>query len=420
MKYTTSLRPWVGRRLEDIASADLIVGIPCYNNQTTIAHVIKMVSEGLHKHYPDMRSLIMVSDGGSTDDTREVAEAQAINPYIEKIVEIYRGHPGKGSALRAIFEAGNFLDAKACAVVDSDLRSITPDWVRSLLQPVIEGKFHFVAPLYTRYKYDGTITNNIVYNLTRALFGKRIRQPIGGDFGFSRQLARYYALEGEWDSDIARFGIDIWMTLSAITQNLPVCQSHLGVKVHDVKDPGESLGPMFRQVIFTLFQLMDRYHDYWARVGASEPIHSFGSPITTEPEAFTVDTARLIRIYKEGFEHFGVFWEKVVRPENFAQLKALYQMKENDFYLPTETWAKIVYDFSATFHAWERHRRQLVDTMSPLYYARVASFVIKTKDLTGVEAEAVIEDQAEQFERLKPYLVESWEGKAAAAPQTAD
>ncbi len=414
MNYTTSLRPWVSRRLEKIGSADLLVGIPCYNNESTVEHVIKTVSKGLHKHYPDMRSLIIVSDGGSTDDTRDIAQALAIHPYIEKLVQIYRGHPGKGTALRAIFEAASFLNVKACAVVDSDLRSISPDWVRSLLQPVLQADFHFVAPLYTRYKYDGTITNTIVYNLTRALFARRIRQPIGGDFGFSHQLARYYAQEGRWDSDVARFGIDIWMTLSAIIQDLPVCQVHLGAKVHDVKDPGESLGPMFRQVIFTLFLLMDQYYDYWSNNRQSEPVATFGEHSTEEPTAFSVDVERMVRIYRDGFNHFGVFWEKVVRPENFAHLRALAEMPEKDFYMPTEIWAKLVYDFSATFHAWERHRRQLVDTMSPLYYARVASFVTRTRELDSAQAEEIIEGQARQFEALKPYLIESWKRQKPA------
>jgi len=416
MKYTTSLRPWVSRRIEKIGTADLVIGIPCYNNQSTIEHVVKCVSDGLHIHYPDKRSLIMISDGGSTDDTRDVAQTLTVYPFIEKIVQIYRGDPGKGSALRSIFEAASFLEVKACAVIDSDLRSITSAWVPALIQPVLEGNFHFVAPLYTRYKYDGTITNTIVYNLTRALFGRRIRQPIGGDFGLSGELARYYSSHGEWDSDIARFGIDIWMTLTPIVRKLPICQSYLGTKIHDVKDPGESLGPMFRQVIFTLFLLMDRYYEFWSGIGPSDPVPIFGEPGYGEPDAFAIDTSRMIRIYKEGFAHFGVFWQQVLRPENYDLLKRLSQMSEDEFYLSTEVWSKIVYDYSATFHAWERHRRQLVDTMSPLYYARVASFVSKTQDMTNEEAEEVIEDQAQQFEVLKPYLLEGWARRSLPGP----
>ena len=51
-----------------------------------------------------------------------------------------------------------------------------------------------------------------MYPLTRALYGQRIRQPIGGDFGMSRPLVRHYLAQPVWDTDVARFGIDIWMT----------------------------------------------------------------------------------------------------------------------------------------------------------------------------------------------------------------
>ena len=63
-----------------------------------------------------------------------------------------------------------------------------------------------MAPLYHRHKFDGTITNGIVYPLTRALYGRRIRQPIGGDFGFSGELARVYLAKPVWGTDVARSG----------------------------------------------------------------------------------------------------------------------------------------------------------------------------------------------------------------------
>lgn len=65
---------------------------------------------------------------------------------IQKIVTPYHGVPGKGSAFRTIFEAAASLKAKACAVVDSDLRSITPEWMELLLRPIYEEGFDYAAP----------------------------------------------------------------------------------------------------------------------------------------------------------------------------------------------------------------------------------------------------------------------------------
>jgi len=92
----------------------------------------------------------------------------------------------------------SLLKAEAARVVDSDLRSITPEWIDLLLRPVLHAGFDFVAPYYHRHKYDGTITNSIVYPFTRALYGFRLRQPIGGEFGLSRRVMSRYLERSDW------------------------------------------------------------------------------------------------------------------------------------------------------------------------------------------------------------------------------
>ena len=56
---------------------------------------------------------------------------------IQRLSVPYHGIPGKGSAFRLMFEMAQKLGAKACAVVDSDLRSITPEWIDLLIRPVL-------------------------------------------------------------------------------------------------------------------------------------------------------------------------------------------------------------------------------------------------------------------------------------------
>lgn len=408
-RYDTSLRPWLVRRLEQIDKADIVAGVPCYNNQDTIGHVVRMVSEGLHRHYPAKRAVIIISDGGSTDDSRELARETTSPPWQERIVTIYRGLPGKGSALRTIFEAADRLDAPACMVVDSDLRSITDEWVRHLLEPVIEKDFDFVAPIYTRYKYDGTITNNIVYNLTRALYGRRIRQPIGGDFAFSGRLARDYMRQDVWDSDIARFGIDIWMTTTALAGGYRVCQSRLGVKIHDAKDPASSLGPMFRQVIYTLFSLMEQNEMFWKTVQGSEPTEVFGAVSGEEPEPINVNQGALCQAFREGLDKFGVMWEKIFTAHTYETIKRVAARPDSELRMEISDWVEILYELAATFHHWPANRFKLLEIATPLYNARVASFINETANMSSLEAEAVVEKQAEAFERGKSLLLKRWD-----------
>jgi len=409
MHYDTALRTYGAKRIEEIEAADILVGIPCYNNEGTIEHVIQMVTHGLSKHYKDRKSVIFIADGGSTDDTREVAKEFQIKPWQEKVVGIYRGPGGKGTAMRSIFESANRLKIKACAVVDSDLRSITPDWVKYLLDPVLEKGFQFVAPVYVRHKYDGTITNNIVYNLTRALYGQRIRQPIGGDFALSRDIIKFYIEQDVWETDVARFGIDIWLTTNAITNGFRTCQSNLGVKIHDAKDPGMHLGPMFRQVLWTVFTLMEQNEVFWKKVGRSEAVKTFGFTGELEPEVVAVNLEGMIENFKVGYQQFSVLWKDIISEECFEAVKRASRMNPGTFHLSTETWVRILYELAATFHTWRSNRNKLIDLMTPLYYCRVASFVRQTRDMSSQEAETLVEEQANKFEEDKDYLIRIWD-----------
>lgn len=409
MAYFTAIRRYTAKRIEEIGRADILIGIPCYNNEKTIAHVIQMVSHGLNNHYRDLRNVIMVADGGSTDDTREAAKEFQIKPWQEKIVSIYRGPAGKGTALRSVFEAARTLNVRACAVVDADLRSITSDWVRDLIDPVISRGFQFVAPVYLRHKYDATITNNIVYNLTRALYGRRVRQPIGGDFSFSREVAKFYTEQDVWEGDVARFGIDIWMTTTAIIQGFKVGQANLGVKIHDAKDPGRQLGPMFRQVVYVLFSLMERFENYWKSVRGSEPVETFGHMRPIEPEPVAVDLEGLIEKFQTGYRQFSSLWKEIFSAGIFDEVRRASELGVRDFHLPTVAWVKLLYELAATFHAWSHNRFKVIELVTPLYYARVASFIRETWEMTSEAAERLVEEQARLFEEHKDCLLAAWE-----------
>src|SRR3972149_9166753 len=134
-------------QLEEIKEADILVGIPSYNNARTIGHVVRAVTAGLAKYFPGAKAVLVNSDGGSTDGTQEAVKRVQIEDFrtilimhpvhpVYKIVTPYHGNPGKGSTFWTIFGAARLLNAKACAVVDSDLRSITPEWMDLLLTPI--------------------------------------------------------------------------------------------------------------------------------------------------------------------------------------------------------------------------------------------------------------------------------------------
>lgn len=406
-RFSTALRDFARRQIERLGSADIVVGIPSYYSDDTLTQVIRTVAEGLDQFYPEKKALIIVADGGSTDDTREVAQGVENHHFnIDILVTIYRGIPGKGSAFRAVFEAARYLRASAVALFDSDLKSIKPGWVRNILEPVFEG-YDFVAPDYSRYKFDGTITNTIAFNLIRALYGVNVRQPIGGDFGMSTAMVRHCLNQDVWDTEIAKFGVDIWLTVTAITGGFRICQTRLGAKIHGAKDPAADLGPMFREVVGTIFNLLAKDQSYLEKVENTVDTPIFGEAVGEEPVPFAVDLERLVDYFRIGLKNFGPIWENIIEKNDFETIRKLAKVKNlKRFNLPTETWVRIVYRYAAYFCQSERQRIKILDTLIPLYNARVASLIMILQETSQDEAEKFYDGQAEVFESMRGYLID--------------
>jgi glycosyltransferase involved in cell wall biosynthesis len=413
------LEPGVAERVRELGTAELVVGIPSYDNARTIGHVVRAVAAGLGKHFPGRSAVIVNSDGGSRDGTPQVVAStelgsprailarHPIGP-VHKILTPYHGLPGKGSALRTIFAIAERLGARACAVVDSDLRSITPEWMELLLGPIVEHDFDYVAPLYLRHKYDGTITNSIVYPLTRSLYGREVRQPIGGEFGFSGRLASHYLARPVWESDVARFGIDIWMTTTALADGFRVCESFLGAKIHDAKDPGADLAAMLVQVVSAVFDLMETYHERWAGVEGAEAVPLFGFPHGVGLEPVSVNVARMVGIFDQGVRDLGEVWGEALEPATLRDVAALAGAGEQELRFPDALWVKVVHDFAIAYRKRALPREQLLRSLVPLYLGRTSSFVLATAESGAEEVEAAIRGLADEFVRQKADLRERW------------
>lgn len=416
---TAIFRSEVQQQIEQIGRVDIVIGIPSYNSARTIGHVVRAVQGGLAKYFPEHKAMLVNSDGGSGDGTMDIVQNTAIKDFqsillhhqIEPIAKLafpYSGIPGKGSAFRAVFEIAGALDAKACAVVDSDLRSITPEWIELLLKPVLAGGFDYVSPLYHRHKFDGTITNSIVYPLTRALYGKRVRQPIGGDFGFSGKLAQFYLTKEVWESDVARFGIDIWMTTTALANGFKIAQSFLGAKIHDAKDPGADLSDMLYQVISATFDLMESYHDVWAPVRGSEPVPVFGFEYAVGLEHVSVNTARMLKTFREGIRNLREIWEIILGSGDLREVERLAELDDSAFHFPVALWARVIYDYALAFHQKKMPVTHLIKSLTPLYIGKTASFVLQAENMGQAEVDAEIEKLCLEFESGKDYLVSNW------------
>jgi len=393
-----------------ITRADVVVAIPTYNEVESIGQTTDRVTKGLLQYFSAFNCLVINCDNNSRDGTKEAFFATP-----GEIPKIYLSTPpgtqGKGNNLRALFEKVRELEARAVVVVESDIENLAPYWVRNLGEPLLKGA-GYTVPLYVRNKYESTLTSSTLYPLVRCLYGRRVRQPDAGDFGFKGQLAETYLNSDMWTPSVQSFGIDIWMTTIALNSRLPICQAFMGTpKIHRRKDPYANLSVLFHQVLRTLFDVMGVSAPFWQQVKWSKPTALFGTDIqeVETPLPADVNTSRLQERFVQGFDQYSQIWQRVFDQTICHKLQEIRSMNLQHFSFPTQAWARILFDAAAAYQRMKPEDREtMLDSLLPLYLGKVLSYVKKTERMSIQQAEEYVENECVIFEENKPYIVKIW------------
>ena len=377
---------------------DIVVGIPSLNEVDNIAFVVRQVALGLRRHFPGWSSLIVNVDNASTDGTREAFLSADTGGIPRRYISTEKGVCGKGNNMLNLFREIERVQARVGVVVDADLRSIRPEWIERLVLPVLEG-YDYVTPLYSRNEYDGTITNHITYPVLYGLLRADIRQPIGGEFAFSPRLVRFW-LKLPVSEETRQYGIDIFMTTTALFNGFRVCQVALGTKIHKPSAP--KLGPMFTQVVNSFFTNILRFREVWME-GKTARTPLFGEHTFEEPQGLSIDYKSMKKRSLEGFREMEDLISSILPPQIYHSLRDMYGMRR--WSIGPKLWAKIVYDFIYAYYR-SGNSRDVVEALKPLYFARSLSFYRQTIEMDHCQAEQRLRNQAREFCRLRGYLIE--------------
>ncbi|MBP7735415.1 MAG: glycosyltransferase [Spirochaetes bacterium] len=381
---------------------ELIVGIPSYMEADTIGYVTKQVDIGLKRYFNNLQSLIINVDNNSEDDTRGAfLSTETATP--KEYISTPRGVKGKGNNMMNLFKAAQAHGGtlKAVVVLDADLRSVTPEWVKYFVEPILKGH-DYALPRYSRHQFDGTITNHICYPLLYGLMGENVRQPIGGDFAFSPRLARYW-LDQKWLPTTRLYGIDIFMTLNAIIGKFRICEVGLGAKIHKASAP--KLGPMFTQVVTTFFDKVLSKKADWIGMAEDNPKPKplFGMKKLDPPQELAIDIRDLKDKLRNEFLSREKLLKKYLSPYLYLNIR---HMIERDHYdMDTLMWTQSVYQILFTFDTGTpRMKRDIIEALKPLYFARSVTFDYETWKYRIDFAEELILHQAMAFASQKPYF----------------
>ena len=403
----------VRAEIDRLAPVDLAIGLLTYNHAETVGTVLDAVSAGLAQYFPAARSVVIAADAGSSDATLERVAGAALPTIVtkheapagERVAVPFHGVPGRGAALRTTFDVAQRLGARALGVREADVVSIIPEWLERLAGPVLDGKADFVAPAYARHRWEGTISRLLLSPLVRALYGRRLQQPFGGQQALSARLVEHLLIHPKWSwqgTDVS----DLWITGTAIADGFAVWEAWLGRHLVRSRTRTSDLPAMIAQTLGATFTVMERHGDLWLEVLGSEPLPMMGEPAPLDTESMTVDVAGMLEAFRLGVRDLTSIWELILAPETLADVLTLGDGDRIRF--PDDLWARVVYDFALGHHYSVVHRDHLLRSLTPLYLGRTAAFVLATRGVDAAVSEGRLDMVGAAFERQKPYLVEHW------------
>jgi glucosylglycerate synthase len=409
----------------DVHQVDLLIALPSFNHASTIGAVLNAILAGLKASFADASILIVNADVGSQDGTPETVK-QAVGDLfplalIQPLGEgssaslfalnrlSYSGMPGREEAFHSFFAMTERFQAKACVVIDASVRSVTSEWISLLAKPVLEKGADYVAPVFRRPRYEGSLTNNLIAPLTRSLYGKRVACQVGGGYGFSQKMASFL-LQKEflWEGEAARFAIDSWLTAVAVAEGYQVWQARLGAKVQDKKAGAADVSTSLVQAVGASYHYMEHYQDVWEKQTGSSAVPEIGNPMEAEVESAPIHVEGMMKGFRQGLRDLLPIWEVILAPETLAGVLTLGLREDDDFRFPASLWVQSVYDFAVAYHEKVIHREHLLRSLVPLYLGRTASVVLETRGGGPEEVQHLVEQGCQSFEAMKPYLVDRW------------
>lgn len=409
------------RELMNVGEVDIVVGVPTYNDAATIGQVVQAVRAGLLQYFPRARAVIINADGGSRDGTQELVRAASISDLnvtsnvhalrtLHSISTEYEGGPASGIALHTILAAADLLQAKACAVISPESTTLEPEWVERLLTPVLKENRELVLPVYRRHKFDGLLVRNLIYPLTRAVYGCSIREPYPVDFAFSGSVGSGFLSQDVWSQEQGRSGTELWLSISAVAQRCKISQSFLGTKARPENAPTDLVKAM-RESAGTMFACMETFASAWN--GSREPLEvpCRGCQAAVSLEPLRLNRKRLYQMFTFGMSELEPVFLSILTPETHAELKRVAELPEDKFSYPADLWARTVYEFAAAYHRAVIGRDHVVQALVPLFRGRAVTFLTENRDASAEQVEARIEELCQTFERERPYLVDSWDGR---------
>ncbi len=394
--------------IEKIDNADLVVGILADLDPERVT----MLCEDLQTLDGSTRIVVLQNDKGSSPtSTPSEPAAKSAFPFLVPwplLRPDLAGAPvlSAFAAYQAVFAASEKLGARACCILASKLDNAAPRWICQLAQPMLQSNLDLVLPRYARRKLEGLLNSSVISPITRCLYGKRIHNPLGPDLGASQRLFRKI-LGAERNARAGVMHPLASLASAALCDNMQVCEVHVGARSYPPTD-WTNISSLITQVLGPIFLDMERNAICWQRTRGCVPVPVIGDPVFVSQGTATPDISRMVESFQLGNRDLQEIWSLVLPPATLFELRKLSRLPLEQFRMPDELWARIVYDFALAHHLRTISRDHLLKSMTPLYLAWVASYAQELSTGGEDDSEQRLERLSIAYESSKSYLVSRW------------
>jgi len=229
----------------------IVVGIPAFNEERTIAKMILQAQKRADK--------VVVCDDGSTDMTSQIADR------LGAIIVQHERNLGKGVALRSLFELGRKIDADVFVTLDGDDQH-DPDEIAKLVEPILGGEADMV--IGCRFSCGNHIPayrslGNRILNFFTNLSAGKATDTQSGFRAYSRTALNAI------DVAVDGLGVDSQILIDAKEKDVRVVEVSVSAKYpKGVKTSKKNLFRHGTEVILSLIEL----------IGERRPLHFIGIP----------------------------------------------------------------------------------------------------------------------------------------------
>jgi glucosylglycerate synthase len=401
---------------QEIESADLVVGVLADLEPNSVS----MMCDSLRALQAPLKIAVLQKDhhedavaanpkGAETSSSADTSGTTVFQvPWpLTKPESTTSGALSMFAAYQAVFITAEKLQARGCCIMASKLENMSPETVCQLAQPLFEREVDLVLPHYAPRKFDGLLNSSILAPLIRTLYGKRVNNPMGPDFGLSRRLLGRMLTTRTGSSDGSRLHPLASLTPAALCENLHIMEVRFSSRIYPPTD-WSNMSSILADVLTPVFLDMERNAPCWQRTRISTPLPSTGTPPPLAQDNGAVETNRLVESFQLGTRELQEIWGLVLPPSTLFELRKLSRLPGDQFRMPDELWVRIVYDFALAHRLRTISRDHLLRSLTPLYLGWVASYARDLQISGAGSPERRLEQLGVAYEAEKSYLVSRW------------